>query len=137
MQTPDKKPKKKRSRQDLTTRAKILVAGIFLAFAVIAVGIPTLARLGWKANLVQQSCEAQVQEKADAVSKGPLATGNTIADTELGRAAALKTPQCQAAAAAHDTINKIVYWMFRTPILLVFLSALPWVYFMLRKINKF
>ena len=138
MQKPEKKPKKKkRAPHDLTPAAKIFVAGIFIAFAMFAIGMPTSAWLGWKANVAQQPCDAQIQEKTDAVSKGPLATGNTIADAELGRATALKTPQCQAASAAHDTTNTIVYWLFRAPMLVVLLAALPWSYFMLKQLNKF
>jgi hypothetical protein len=137
MQKPEKKPKKKRKPHTMTPTAKIFVAGILIAFAMFAIGMPTSAWLGWKASVVQQSCDAQIQEKTEAVSKGPHATGNSIADAELGRMVALNTPQCQAASAAHERTYTFIYWLFRAPMLLVLLSAMPWLSFKISQINKF
>ena len=110
-------------------RTKILVAGLITAFVVQAVGWPIASRLGWKANQTQQLCEAMIREKADAIAKGPHATGDTIADATLGRMAALNTPQCQAASATVRVSTRVMYWVSHSAVLLILVSAMPWLYF--------
>jgi hypothetical protein len=79
--------------------------------------------------VVQQSCDALIREKTEAIAKGPQATGDTIADATLGRAAAQNTPQCQAASAAALTSARVVYWVSHIAVIVLLLSAIPWLYF--------
>jgi hypothetical protein len=118
-------------------RTKSLVAGFVAAFVVQAVGWPIASRLGWKASLAQQSCDAQIQQKTDAVTKGPHASGDSIADGVLGRMAALDSPQCQAASAAYRATDNAIYWVSHIGMLVVLLSAMPWLYFTVRWIAKY
>ena len=132
-----KKPGNKPSPKAMTMRTKSLVAGLVTAFVVQAVGLPIAARLGWKASMVQQSCDAQIQKKTEAVTKGPGASGDTITDGILGRTAALNTPQCQAAHAAYRASDNAIYWVSHIGLLAVLLSAMPWLYFLVRWIAKY
>ena len=120
---------KKHSQKKIPLRTKILAAGLIAAFVVQVVGWPVASRMGWKATEAQQSCDVQIREKADAIAKGPRATGDTIADAALGRAAALNTPQCLAAFAAVHASTRVVYWVSHTAVLVILLSAIPWLYF--------
>jgi hypothetical protein len=130
MKKPTKEPAKKHWRKKMPMRTKILVAGLIAAFVVQAVGWPVASRLGWKASVVaQQSCDAQIREKTEAIAKGPHATGDTIADATLGRAEALNTRECQAASAAVRTSARVVYWVSHIAVIVLLLSAIPWLYF--------
>lgn len=113
----------------MPVRTKILVAGLIVAFVVQAVGWPMASRTGWNASVAQESCDAQIREKTDAIAKGARATGDTIADATLGRAAALNTPQCQAASPAVRASTRVVYWVSHIALLVIMLSAMPWLYF--------
>jgi hypothetical protein len=128
--TPKKAPAKKPWRKKkMPLRTRILVTGFITAFVVQAVGWPVASRMGWKASETQQYCDAQIREKAEAIAKGPQATGDTIADATLGRAAAFNTPQCQAASAAVRASTRVVYWVSHIVVVVVLLSAVPWLYF--------
>jgi hypothetical protein len=138
MKKPTKEPAKKHWRKKMPMRTKILVAGLITSFVLQAVGWPIASRLGWQATVVaQESCDVQIREKTDAIAKGPHATGDTIADATLGRAAALNTPQCQAAAAAVRTSARVVYWVSHIAVLVMLLSVMPWLYFIVTRIVEY
>ena len=117
-----KKPaakKKKPHPKAMPTRKKILVAGLLTAFGLQAVGWPVAARLGWIAAQEQKRCIVQIQDRTAAISRGPHATGDTVADAALGRAAAENTVECQSADAAYRATNRFIYWMSFAAVLAV------------------
>jgi len=87
--------------------------------------------------VAQQSCDARIREKTEAIAKGPHATGDTIADATLGRAEASDTPQCQAASAAARTTARVVYWVSHIAMIVFLLSAIPWLYFIVTSIVEY
>src|SRR5450631_131609 len=138
MKKPTKEPAKKPWRRKMPMRTKIMVAGFITAFVVQAIGWPIASRLGWQASEVaQQSCDAQIREKTEAIAKGPHATGDTIADATLGRAEAINSRECQAASAAVRTSARVVYWVSHIAVLVMLLSVMPWLYFIVTRIVEY
>jgi hypothetical protein len=128
------KPEKKRSVQDLTLKGKAFVAGIVTASVIFAVAMPYATRMGFKANIARQSCAIQIQEKTEAIAKEGLATGDTIADAELGRKAAQSTFACQTASKESRIANSIYHWIFPAVAAVLLLSLTPVIHSVVRRI---
>src|SRR5450631_1231473 len=120
------KRKKKRSPHERTLKTKILVAGCCAACAILLLGMPVAVWVSWTATQKQQSCTAKIQEMVDALPKDPRVPEDSIAETELVRRAAMGTVPCRIATEAYSILNTAVLWWYRSAILVLLVSTLPW-----------
>ena len=125
--------KKKPSRKAMPLRTKILVTGSCIACAILIFGMPVIAWFGWRTNQAQQACSATVQEMTDALPKVPHAVIDSIAAAEAGRKAASSSPACRTAAETYSAFGATIAWWYRSAILVLVLSAVPWFYQLFRR----
>jgi len=82
---------------------------------------------------VAQQGMPNTQEMVDALPKDPRVPEDSIAETELVRRAAMGTVPCRIATEAYSILNTAVLWWYRSAILVLLVSTLPWLRHFVRR----